>query len=135
LSLDVSLAVRPTLRPAVEASVPGKVVPVFFEQVASAQAPPYVLVRVGAGAPQTYTMHEYLATVYLDIWAQGTGQQARIEDAVAYLDDYDPPDYGQVVGVRYRLESVTRLAESETLLHTTNLYSVRYFDRRRLATR
>jgi hypothetical protein len=130
--LDVALAARPLLRPAIETSIPGKTPKLYFEQVPGTAVEPYALMRVGADAPLDRIMHQYTSTVYLDLWALGVGQLAQLENAIEFLDYYDAPDYGDCIGAQYRLESTTRLAESETRLHTTKLYAVRYFDRRKL---
>lgn len=133
--LDVALATRPTLRPAIEAAIPGKTPKLYYELVPATAVPPFCLMRSGGEVPAVRIANEYQEQVYLDIWADGMGDIARLEDAASYLRNWNGPDYGNAILPRYRLESVTRLAESELRMHTTFLYTVFYYDRRNIPSR
>lgn len=132
MSLDVALTTRPTLRPAIENSIPGKTPKLYYEVAPTTATEPFALMRSPEIVPQETMMHEYLMTIYLDVWTLGPGDMARIQDAIQYLNYFNPPDYGNAIGAKFRLASSTLIPESEQRLHLTNLYAVRFFDRRNL---
>lgn len=132
--LDATVSVRQPLRDALtplgaklytdERFDPGGTVRVpyaWFYSASEGDAPP--------------TLYGYLEdTVSLDLFASSQRQMANLEDAVEFMDDYHADSYGNARFPHYRFQSKTRLFESEGIIHTTILYTCRYFDLRKLVS-
>lgn len=92
---------------------------------------PYAWIRRGSEGPLLSVAARDEATVYLDLYARSSSEAQIMENAAAFLDDYNAPPYGNALSIRYRLASKTQLSEAETREHVTILYSVRYGDKRK----
>lgn len=78
---------------------------------------------------------KYEAQVYMDMYARSSAEAQRMENAVAFLDDYNPAPNGNAMSIRYELASKTQLSEAEQREHITVLYRVTYADKRQLIPR
>lgn len=135
--LDVVLAVETPARQALAPSVPGLTVPLYVGLTLPTSAtirPPYAWLREGSEAPfaPSVVAGTFEEVVYLDLYARSSGELSRMENAVAFLDDYNPIPYGNAVRIRYRVQSKTRISEAEGTAHTTTLFAARYADKRKL---
>lgn len=70
-------------------------------------------------------------TVTLQLFAPSTYELGELQDAVEFLDDYRPPDYGDARCAHWTLESKTRVPEGGGRWQVSMLYSVEYSDARK----
>jgi hypothetical protein len=135
------LAVRTPLRAAIESlsltSGTTTVVPRLYVGVVPSNItviPPYSYIYRGGETPLTGNGELYEATVYLNHYARSSSELQIMENASAFLDDYNPPPFGNATHIYYTIASKTQLSEAETREHGTALYAVRYADKRKLIT-
>lgn len=127
------VAVRDKLRTEITALDLSGVSPKLYVGVVPANAVvPFAWLRRGGEVPLVKTPERYEATVYLDLYARSSAEVKAMENAAAFLDDYNAAPYGNAAGIRYFLASKTQLSEGEQREHSTCLYAVRYHDLRRL---
>lgn len=130
---DLVIAVRDDVRDAIEDLTLSGVSPKLYVGSVSASAVlPFAWLRRGGEVPLQKTAEKYEATIYLDIYARSSTEAQLMENAVAFLDDYNPAPYGDAEGIHYYQASKTQLSEAEQREHVTILYRVPYSDRRRL---
>jgi hypothetical protein len=71
--------------------------------------------------------------VYLHIWTTSQASAQELENAVIFLDDYSAANSSNAIGIRWTMQSKTRLVEDDlSTWHTAILYAVRYGDKRKL---
>lgn len=134
---DVVRAVTATLRPAIEGlSLAGTTPRLYVGVVPDSALVPYAYIRRGSESLHAdSTAGTYEAIVYLDLYARSSDEVARMENAAAFLDSYNPPPFGNAMRIQYEAQSKTQLSEAVNREHTTVLYAVRYADKRKLVGR
>lgn len=129
---DVVLSVRDKLRYDIEALDLWGVSPkLYVGSVKSDAVVPYGWIRRSSEAPYQATAVVFETLVYLDLWGRSSQEIQLLENAAAFLDDYNPPPYGNAGRIRYVVQSKTQLSEDENREHSTALYAVRYVDLRK----
>jgi hypothetical protein len=125
--------VRTPLRTAIEGlNLLGVTPQLYIGAVPNNATVPYAWFRRGGEGPLVPEAQKYEATVYLDIYGRSSQEVQLMENAAAFLDDYNPAPYGNALSIRYFQASKTQLSEGENREHSTILYRVTYADARRL---
>lgn len=131
--LDCVISVVNETRSALNAAIPGTATPLYVGLQRPATATlPHAWLRESNEGPFEPNLRRVEDIVYLDLYARSSGELQKMENAVSFLDDHNPTGYGNAAGITYLIQSKTRLAEAEGAVHTTILFSVRYFDKRKL---
>lgn len=132
---DALLATRIPMRTAITASVPGVTPVLYLGKREGTVVVPHALARNGTEVPVRTMLAEYMTPVTLDIWARSLTEAQLIENAVAFLDDFHAPSYGNAINPYYSVESKTVLGEAEGVEHVTVTYAVTYQDKRKVVVR